>query len=117
MIPRCPWGLEGEGAAAAGEIPKPYERPQQQWLRDSGKVSVVFQESRGSRAGRRVTKVHLQGTGCSSELLLTKATSRLQDFSVGDGPSSPNCSWDSQSCSFSWEDFQFPSLAFSCLPV
>lgn len=53
-------------------MPTPYERPQWQWLRDSGKVSIVFQEdtqeSRGSRAGRRVTKVHLQGTGCFSQL-------------------------------------------------
>lgn len=51
-------------------MPKPYERPQWQWLRDSGKVSIVFQEgtqeSRDSRAGRRVTKVHIQGTGCST---------------------------------------------------
>lgn len=33
-----------------------------------------------------------QGTGCSSQLLLTKATARLQDFSVREGPFSHNCS-------------------------
>lgn len=53
------------------------------------------QEMRGpqlqsSSAGRRATKVPLQGTGCSSQLLLTKVTSRLQDFSIRDGPSSHN---------------------------
>lgn len=76
-------------------------------------VQEGTQESRGSRAGRRVTKVHFQGTGCSSKLLRNKGHFQTEG-PLNQGSSSHSCSWDSQSFSLSWEDLQFPSLAFSC---
>lgn len=124
MLPMVPYSpLFWEQPATYG-LPEPYKRPQWQWLSEAGEPSIMLQEGYPGnqrpqalthkcwQESHTLTKVHLQDTGCSSQLLLTKAISRVPGFSIRDGPSSP------YSSSLSWEDLQFPSPVFSfCQPL